>query len=202
MNILLLNGLPEEYDGAALSADFRNMIQVEQVMRDDDLTDTQKMIASLNLLYPEIPADAEKAVKGLIWFFTRGKDDAEEDSKNGNSASKSFDFDQDAEKIFAAFYATYGISLSTIDYLHWWEFMALLEGLPEKTLIKRVMYWRTADLSKLHKEERKHVQAMRRLFALKQASKKLGSIEEVNKRTLDRVADRFAAAQRALKNKK
>ncbi len=36
MNILLLDGLPEEYEGISLSADFRNMIQVDLIMQERD----------------------------------------------------------------------------------------------------------------------------------------------------------------------
>jgi len=200
VNILLLNGLPEDYEGIPISADFRNMIQVDLAMRDTELSDTEKLFAALTLLYPDIPGDTDAAVKGLAWFFTR--DGAEDNGDKGKKQEKrSFDFEQDAERLYAAFYSTYGISLTTVDFLHWWEFMALFEGLPDDTLMKRVMYWRMADVSKMSKEEKKHVLQMRKLFELKQPGKKLMSLEEVNQQTLDRVAARFAAAEKAVQQK-
>ena len=36
MNILLLNGLPEDYNGIPISADFRNMIQVDIILHEED----------------------------------------------------------------------------------------------------------------------------------------------------------------------
>ena len=98
--------------------------------------------------------------------------------------------------IYAAFYATYGISLTTVEFLHWWEFLALFEGLPEDTLIKRVMYWRTANLSELPKEERKHVRKMRKLFALKEAPQEVLTAEEMEEKAKEDLARRYEQARR------
>ena len=202
MSILLLDGLPEEYDGIPISADFRNMIQVDLILHDPAINETEKTIAALYQLYPDLPGDIHKAVEGLVWFYTRG--DAVGDGKDGGAkkaTKKAFDFEQDANLIYAAFYATYGISLTTVDFLHWWEFMALLEGLPETTLLQRVIYWRTVDVNGLPKHEKKHVLKMRKTFALKGQEKPALDIEELNQQTKDRVARRFAEAEAAMKNK-
>lgn len=201
MSILLLDGLPEEYEGIPISADFRNMIQVDLILHDPAINETEKTIAALYQLYPDLPGDIHKAVEGLVWFYTRG--DAVGDGKDSNTkkAKKAFDFEQDANLIYAAFYATYGISLTTVDFLHWWEFMALLEGLPETTLLQRVIYWRTVDVNGLPKHEKKHVLKMRKTFALKGQEKPALDIEELNQQTKDRVARRFAEAEAAMKNK-
>jgi hypothetical protein len=198
MNILLMDGLPEEYEGAQLSADFRNMIAVDLIMHDPDTNEVEKTVAALYQLYPEIPPDIQMAVEGLVWFYTRGKVDGKgKDTPAKKAPKKAFDFEQDANLIYAAFYATYNISLTTVEFLHWWEFMALFEGLPENTLIQRVMYWRTADLTGMSKAERKHVLKMRGLFALKGPEKEALTVEELNQCTKDRVAQRFAQAQAA-----
>ncbi len=202
MSILLLDGLPEEYEGIPISADFRNMIQVDLILHDPTINETEKTIAALYQLYPEIPGDIHKAVEGLVWFYSRGDASGNGRDKGAKKApKKAFDFEQDANLIYAAFYATYGISLTTVDFLHWWEFMALFEGLPETTLMQRVIYWRTVDLAGLPKHEKKHVQKMRKVFALKEQEKPALDIEELNQQTKDRVARRFAEAEAALKNK-
>lgn len=202
MSILLLDGLPEEYEGIPISADFRNMIQVDLILHDPAINETEKTIAALYQLYPDLPGDIHKAVEGLVWFYTRG--DAVGDGKDSGTkkaTKKAFDFEQDTNLIYAAFYATYGISLTTVDFLHWWEFMALLEGLPETTLLQRVIYWRTVDVNGLPKHEKKHVLKMRKTFALKGQEKPALDIEELNQQTKDRVARRFAEAEAAMKNK-
>lgn len=202
MSILLLDGLPEEYEGIPISADYRNMIQVDLILHDPAINETEKIVAALYQLYPDLPGDIHKAVEGLVWFYTRGNAVGDgKDSGTKKAAKKAFDFEQDANLIYAAFYAIYGISLTTVDFLHWWEFMALLEGLPETTLLQRVIYWRTVDVNGLPKHEKKHVLKMRKLFALKEQEKPALDIEELNQQTKDRVARRFAEAEAAMKNK-
>lgn len=198
MNILLMDGLPEEYEGIPLSADFRNMIQVDLILHEAGSAPIEKTLAALYQLYPEIPGDINKAVEGLVWFYSRGNPPSGgKDTPAKKTPKKAFSFEQDANLIYAAFYATYNISLTTVDFLHWWEFMALFEGLPENTLIQRVMYWRTVDLAGLPKHERKHILKMRQLFALKGPEKQALTIEELNQQSRDRVAQRFAQAQAA-----
>ena len=199
INLLLQNGLPEEFEGIPISADFRNMIQVDLILREEGVPDAEKTMAALSQLYPEIPADLEQAVRGLAWFFSRGGQETGENGKGpegGPTPPRAFDYDQDANLIYAAFYATYGISLTTVEFLHWWEFLALFEGLPEDTLIKRVMYWRTANLSELPKEERKHVRKMRKLFALKEAPQEVLTAEEMEEKAKEDLARRYEQARR------
>ena len=203
MNILLMGGLPEEYEGIPISADFRNMIQVDLILHDPDTNDVEKTAAALYQLYPEIPPDIHTAMEGLAWFYTRGNAPGKgKDTPANKTAKKAFSFEQDANLIYAAFYATYGMSLTTVDFLHWWEFMALFEGLPETTLMQRVIYWRTADVAGLPKHEKNHVLKMRKLFALKETEKPAMNIEELNQQTKDRVARRFAEAQAAAQENK
>lgn len=200
MSILLLDGLPEEYEGTPISADFRNMINVDRILHDPNIGEAEKITAALCQLYPEIPKDVHKAVEGLVWFYARGEASGDGKGEGAKKAPrKAFDFEQDANLIYAAFYATYGISLTTVEFLHWWEFMALFEGLPEATLMQRVIYWRTADLAGLSKHEKNHVLKMRKTFALKEQEKPALDIEGLNQRTKDRVARRFAEAEAALK---
>jgi len=97
--------------------------------------------------------------------------------------------------IFSAFFATYGINLASIKFLHWWEFLAMFEGLPEDCLMKKVMYWRTCDTSKLSKEEKKHVLEMRKHFAIKQPGAAQKTIEEINQSTHDYYDRRITLAR-------
>ena len=47
MSILLLDGLPEEYEGIPISADYRNMIQVDLILHDPTINEVEKTIAAL-----------------------------------------------------------------------------------------------------------------------------------------------------------
>lgn len=186
MNILQFHGLPTEYKGYKLSTDFRNMINVEMLMHDTELKPYLRHMLMLQQLYSEVPSDIELAFDGLLWFYTRG-DGGNND--NGHSSRKqSFDFDQDADYIYASFASAYNIRLDTIPYMHWWEFLSLFYGLPENTVIKRIMYYRTCDENKLSKHEKAHVLEMRKLFALKNPDNKAiqsMTIEEMNRSTME-----------------
>jgi hypothetical protein len=194
MTTLLSGGLPYEIDGVAISPDFRNMLRVEAISEDATLSQTQKFALMLDQLYPEPPEDYAWAFEKLVWFLHRGNvpDEREPQAKK---VRKGYDFTQDASLIFSAFFATYGINLAEITFLHWWEFLAMFEGLPEDTLMKKVMYWRTCDVSKLSKEEKKHVLEMRKHFAIKRPETEQKTIEEIHQGTHDYYERRIALAK-------
>lgn len=199
MNVIL-GGLPEEIDGIPISADFRNMMQLDILIHDPDYSESERLIIGLQLLYPGLtgdldengapypaPTDIEKAVENLQWFYTRGN---ENDGKGGKPA-RAYDFDQDADIIFSDFSAVHHINLATVDFLHWWEFFALLSALPPNAMMSKIMYWRTADVGKLPKEEKKRVLEMRQHYAIKQTELAPLTPDELEQRTRDRIKKRF-----------
>lgn len=199
MNILLTNGLPEEIDGVPIFSDFRNMIQVELLLHDEELSPQERTFCALMQLYDVIPSDTQKAIDGLMWFYGRG-DNKEGSQKSGSPTKRAIDFEQDANIIYASFFSAYHINLCTIDYMHWWEFMALIEGLPDTSLMSRIMYWRTADVSKMDKFERKQVLKMRERFAIKGNPSEKLTPEELKQKTRQNLAQKFALAKQKLES--
>lgn len=53
-----------------------------------------------------------------------------------------FDYELDAELIYAAFMGQYGIDLIDIPELHWHKFLALMHGLNDSTMLREVMRYR------------------------------------------------------------
>lgn len=195
MNTLLLGRLPREIKGVAISPDFRNMIRVEMLLTDNKLPLETRLYMALNQLYPKIPGNAQEAIEGLFWFYSRGE--SKKNPEGQERGRRAYDFSQDAGLIYSAFFASYGINLPDVDFMHWWEFLALFEGLPEETLIKRVMYWRTCDMTKLKGAELKHVREMRSRFALRtdgDIQKK--SIEEIERETIEHYKHRIELAKK------
>ena len=132
-------------------------------------------------------------------FYLRGRADRQDTGgKSTSRARRVCDFDQDAGAIYAAFYQAYKLSLTTVDFLHWWEFMALLENLPESTLFSQIMYYRGVNLNEIKdKHQRSHCAAMQRRFALKSDTAPLArSVEDITKENLSRVSRRFEEAAR------
>lgn len=152
MNILLDGGLPEEIGGYPIYPDFRNMIQFERALADEKLPDAAKVYAGFQLLFEKIPPDFDDAVQKLFWFYCGGADETEAEKRKREAmvhAPRAYDFDKDAALIYSAFRTTYNIDLATVDFLHWWEFRALLFSLPDTTPMGRIIYYRTVDISEI-----------------------------------------------------
>ena len=95
---------------------------------------------------------------------------------SGDDEEKQFDFDQDAEFIFASFFQAYGINLfERLDIdgqkpLHWFEFMALFKALPDDTRMAQIISIRTQKLpapTKHNSEIRQQIMRQKMAFALK-----------------------------------
>ncbi len=201
MNLLLENGLPEEIDGHPISPDYRNMIRFDLILQDEEMSEGEKLYLGLAQLWPSIPQNAEWAVEKLLWFYGCGRK-AKEDGPDSSHSNKprAYDFDQDADLIYAGFYAAYGFSLTTTPFLHWWEFMALLSALPDTTLMGQVMRWRTADLSEIKdKHQRKFLAAQQKRWALKkQLRAPARTAQEMEQATLERVRRRNEEVRRLM----
>ena len=157
---LILDDLPDTLDGVEIQTDFRYWILFEQLMLDEDLSPMQKGINALNLIYKGAPtATPGTALASLLWFFRCGKDEdrrVRRSARNGARQRRLYDYDQDAERIFASFWAVYGLDLNAVPHLHWWKFRAMFDALPDDSAIMRAIYWRSVDTSKLKGEEKKN----------------------------------------------
>lgn len=199
MSILLEGGLPEELEGVPIYADFRNMVRFELILQDESLSDAEKARLGLDQLFNKLPpGGAEHAIGLLMWFYLGGKPPAGETAQApARRTERAYDFEQDAGRIYAAFLQTYGINLATVEFLHWWEFLALLEGLPESTAMAQVMQWRTMDLSQIKDKGLKaHYAGLKKRFALASPAARERSVEEITRRNKQRVAQRFAEAEK------
>lgn len=70
--------------------------------------------------------------------------------------TRAIDLVLDGDYIVASFQQAYGIDLTSIDYMHWHRFKALLNGLPKDTILARAIsyrMWRPTN--------RKHEEIMR-----------------------------------------
>ena len=93
----------------------------------------------------------------------------------GDDKEKQFDFEQDAEYIYASFLQAYGIDLfERLDLdgqkpLHWCEFMALFKALPENTRMSQIISIRAQEIPKPTKnnaELRQRIMRQKAAFAL------------------------------------
>lgn len=170
MNILI-DKLPDEYEGLKINTNFRSFILFELLMQDRNVIKEDKIFIALNLFYKDIkPENFKKGIDGIIWFYTMGKDKKDAKNKKNNekkSKKQIYSFEYDAELIYSAFLSQYGIDLQDIDNLHWWKFKSLFDGLKDDNKICEIMGYRAIDLSKIKdKDEKKKYKKLQMQFAL------------------------------------
>lgn len=152
--------------------DFRTSILFELLMQREDIKIKLKIRKTLELYYPDLSqiSDLETALKDIMWFYQCGKEKkTSHKNKKINNGKKDYiySYEYDAEYIYSAFMQQYNIDLTEIEYLHWWKFRALFEGLNKDTKIVEIMGYRAMDLSKIKdKKEKKFYKKMKELYAL------------------------------------
>lgn len=177
---ILLKAYPETVviDGYvySISYGFKSGIRMDIAYHDERYTMEERLLNMLKIFYQdEIPENLQEAVNRMLWFYTRGKYQPEKEQKQDSAQNpfkrelREFCFIQDGDLILSAFWAEYGIQLNHTENssLHWWEFMALFSGLPERTEIKQYIYYRTCDLKGKASEEKKRIKSIRNKIAIR-----------------------------------
>lgn len=187
---MLLDILPDEVeiDGTRyrLNTDYRICIMYEMLMLDDEVEDRNKLIKALRLFYGDtIPRDVDAAVDKIIWFYNCGRDKEERKSKEGKRSKKRiYDFDYDADYIYAAFLQQYGVDLQD-EEIHWWKFRAMFKSLRDDTEFVKIMGYRSIQINNnMTKSQKEFYQNMKTLHALpapRSESDKDRAIEEALK---------------------
>lgn len=115
-----LQALPQTAGGYPIHTDFRVILRIFRMLDDVEVAEQDKPMLMRSMFFcGDHPADAESL---LAWFVGMGREGAP------TSGVRDFDYEQDAAEIWSAFMREYSIDLLTVDYLHWWKFAALLEG--------------------------------------------------------------------------
>ncbi|PCK17718.1 hypothetical protein CEY02_19520 [Bacillus pumilus] len=106
-------------------------------------------------------------------FIGEEKEEQTEDEEQETAfQEKYYDFNQDANFIYASFLFDYNIDL--IDQqgrLHWRKFKALLNGLSEKTKFREVVGIRTQKITRdMSRDQVENLRRLKRVYALKAKS--------------------------------
>lgn len=193
---LLVDDLPVTLCGVPIRTDYRYMVLFEQMLKDPDLSNAEKISSALELLYTRQPeASLQDAWEELLWFYRGGETPTKDNGQTYHRSKAVYDFEQDAAYIYAAFRQVYGIDLQA-GPLHWWAFRALLSSLPDTCLMGQIMGWRAADTRKMKGAEKRHAEKMQRLFALKGHSAETAlSLAEQEASYKAQMDERYRAAQ-------
>lgn len=117
-----------------INADFRNILRILRMVDDENVLEVQKPLLLESWFFPE------GAPKRAVGYFREFMGEADEPKE------AQFDFEFDAEEIYASFLMQYGIDLFSVPFLHWRKFLTLLRGLTEQTPFVRKLRLRFSDL--------------------------------------------------------
>ncbi|MDU7339019.1 MAG: bacteriophage Gp15 family protein [Clostridium sp.] len=167
MNVLI-DGLPSatEIDGVCydLNTDYRIGLQIMIAFEDPELTEFEKQLVMVNLLYNNVPKNKAKAAEMAVKFLNCGQD-----TKQGSEevdSTRYYSWVQDARYIMSAIEQSYNIDLS-VDRLHWWRFSSMFLDLKEDCFFSRLIYLRKQkSKGKLTKEEKEWYYSMREIVDL------------------------------------
>ena len=162
-------------EDVAIITDFREYIRLLDMLKCEELDAMQKKLLLAQYFLDEIEVDKE-AISALTAFVVMDSDETESDEENGEteeSGSKKnlFSYEMDYPFILSAFMRDYGIDIETVDYLHWWKFRMLFDGLSDDTEIKQRIMYRGINLSDIKdKDERNRIAKIQRRIRLPQES--------------------------------
>lgn len=178
MNILL-DSLPRDVSIGGLNipinSDFRTGILFSLLMEDSEIIDSEKIFLAIDLYFEDLPKDLnmKEIIDVIIWFYRCDKPINNEilsDKDNEDNASISnpiLSYEYDADYIYSAFLSQYNIDLQDVEYMHWWKFKALLQGLSEDHLISKIMGYRAMVIdSDMSQKEKAFYREKKRIFAL------------------------------------
>ena len=155
---------------------FDNVLDVFDVLSDSALFKEQKIQLVIELLVGETELDILQKLE--MWEFIRsefillGENNQLETDELGNvlpakTKKKSLDIVHDAKYIYASF-RQIGINLfAEQGKLSWQEFQALLESLPDDTIVQRIIQIRNWEPQKgMDAKEKKKMRELQRKYAL------------------------------------
>lgn len=182
---------------------FDVVLRAFELLEDDEFTETEKW-AMLPYIFAEDKEDINglsrdervTLVKAIFDNFIREPAEAAPGDNQQQSQSTTeeeiFDFQQDAEYIYASFLFDYKLDLfEQQGKLHWRKFQALLKGLSEESKFSKIIEIRTMKEPK-EGEERKRIKELKQIYALK----KKPVDEEAAIKELDAKFDSFAQSLR------
>ena len=129
----------------AIETDFRRWIEFHDIALQQG-NDEERVKKIMTLYKGPYPDNIEDAVSALCEFYAAGQ---VKDNGCQRRSVPNYDFEFDQDYFISGFRENYGISLLSIDYLHWWEFLALFRGMNADTELKQRMQLRSIDIGQI-----------------------------------------------------
>lgn len=170
---IILDDLPEEWEGHRICTDFRVGIQIVKLLDDEEYSQIERFACASDLLFDDIPETVEECIKGIIWYLSAWNHDGKSGDRQDDIIVMDYDIDQ--WRIYAAFRRQYGINLDCDD-MHFWEFMGLLQNL-EDCSFTRVMDIRAKPIdSKMPAEQKEALKKAKKIYGIKREEPEEGKV--------------------------
>ena len=126
----------EEYP---IRTDYRNVLQVFEAFQDPKLTQEEKWIVAIYLLFENFSCDDDvleaaqdgfdlgEAMKQISWFISAGQPEKQV------LEQPTYNWTQDEQMIFSAVNKVAGKETRELEYLHWWTFLGYFNEVGEGT---------------------------------------------------------------------
>lgn len=154
-----------EYGGKEypINIDFKIALECLALVSDESVSDTERTIGVITMLFGEEIATNEETLKLAQKFLQCAKD-----SKQNFNQEIDMDFEQDEALIEASFMSDYGIDLSKEEEMHWWKFCNLVSGLKPDCALNRIREIRNYDIGVIKDEKtRRKILDAKKQVALK-----------------------------------
>ena len=155
-----------------IKTDTLTALQCLSMLDNDDIPDSvrascviETILAEGEEILPDMYLDAFSAILDYLKGFP----------VEGGTKSREpvFSYAQDHAYVVAGFRQAYGMSLEDIHKTHWWEFQALLSGLPEGTRLSQIMRIRSMDIDpKASPAEKLRIQKAKSLVRIRKRKRK------------------------------
>lgn len=126
----------EEY---SIRTDYRNVLQVFEAFQDPELTQEEKWIVAIYLMFEDFSCaddvlqaaqdgfNLEEAIQQILWFISAGQPEKQALEK------PTYNWKQDEQIIFSAVNKVAGKETRELEYLHWWTFLGYFNEVGEGT---------------------------------------------------------------------
>lgn len=178
-----------------IRTDYRNVLQVFEAFQDPELTQEEKWIVAIYLLFENFSCnddvlqaahygfDLGEAMKQISWFISAGQPEKQV------LEQPTYNWTQDEQMIFSAVNKVAGRETRELEYLHWWTFLGYFNEVGEGAFSFIVgIRHKLNNGKKLEKHEKEFLSHNKELVLMKKPmTKEEQEQEEAYKSLLDEV---------------
>lgn len=171
--MVLIDGLPQSLKVGGkefeIDVDFRLWLLLDELLFDKEIKENERAGFAKLLVFGDENINISQAFEQILWFYSCGEQQQKQRKReNKGIKEKAYDYRADWGLIYAAFLQAYNIDLTKKETgLHWWQFRALFNALPEDCNFVKIMGYRTMDLSKIsNKGQRQAYMRLKEIYRL------------------------------------